>query len=62
MSYEGKFGLDDFELYRLAREFRKAVYRLIRQLPTEEKYCLGSQMRRAAISITNNLAEGHGRW
>jgi four helix bundle protein len=31
-------------------------------LPIEEKYCLGPQMRRAAVSITNNSAEGHGRW
>ncbi len=57
-----RFKLDDFELYRLAREFRKKVYRLIAQLPSVEKYCLGSQMRRAAVSVTNNIAEGHGRW
>jgi four helix bundle protein len=59
---EGQFRLDDFELYRHAREFRKKVYRLIRQLPAEEEYCLDRQMRRAALSITNNIAEGHGRW
>src|SRR5439155_10881361 len=35
---------------------------LIRQLPSEEKYCLANQMRRAAVSLTNNIAEGHGRW
>jgi four helix bundle protein len=59
---EGRFKLDDFELYRVAREFRKRVYVLIRQVPSEEKYCLEKQMRRAAVSITNNIAEGHGRW
>jgi four helix bundle protein len=59
---EGRFRLDDFELYRVAREFRKRVYRLIKQLPPEEKYCLANQMRRAAVSVTNNIAEGHGRW
>jgi four helix bundle protein len=59
---DGRFKLDDFELYKIAREFRKKVYCLIRQLPAEEKYALNGQMRRAALSVSNNIAEGHGRW
>jgi four helix bundle protein len=62
MMDEGRFRLDDFELYRTAREFRKRAYALVRQLPPEEKYALAVQMRRAAVSVTNNIAEGHGRW
>jgi four helix bundle protein len=62
MAYEGQFSLNSFELYNFARKFRIRTYRLIRQLPSEEKYCLGNQMRRAAVSVTNNVAEGHGRW
>ncbi len=38
------------------------IYRLIKELPVAEKYNLEDQMRRAALSITNNIAEGHGRY
>lgn len=62
MSEEPKYSLDDLELYQAAREFRKKIYRLVKLLPASERYCLEKQMRRAAVSITNNIAEGHGRW
>ncbi len=54
--------LDNFGLYQKARKFRQNVYKLIKQLPLEERYCLDQQMRRAIVSVTNNIAEGHGRW
>ncbi len=53
-------GFDGLEAYREAREFRKRVYKLIKQLPAQEKHCLVLQMQRAALSVTNNIAEGHG--
>jgi four helix bundle protein len=53
---------EDLEVYRAAREFRKAIYAVARDLPDFEKYGLASQMRRAAVSLTNNIAEGHGRF
>lgn len=53
---------EDLNVYRAAREFRKKIYEVARHLPDFEKYGLASQMRRAAVSLTNNIAEGHGRF
>ena len=58
----GYKSFEDLEVYKAAREFRKKIYKLIRGLPLAEKYNLGDQMRRAALSLTNNIAEGHGRY
>src|SRR5207253_6265086 len=53
---------EDLEVYQLAREFRKTMYRVAKKLPDIEKFGLASQMRRVALSLTNNIAEGHGRY
>ena len=53
---------EDLDVYQVAREFRKAIYRVARELPDLEKFGLASQMRRAAVSLANNIAEGHGRF
>src|SRR6266487_4517273 len=53
---------EDLEVYQVAREFRKKMYGVARRLPGFEKFALASQIRRAAVSLTNNMAEGHGRY
>jgi four helix bundle protein len=53
---------EDLEVYKAAREFRKAMSVVTRRLPEFEKYELGRQIRRTAVSLTNNIVEGHGRF
>lgn len=53
---------EDLEVYKKARQFRKEMYGAARKLPEFEKFELGRQIRRAAVSQTNNIAEGHGRY
>ena len=52
----------DLEVWKVARELRTAIYGLARTLPDFEKYELASQLRRAATSVTANIAEGYGRF
>ena len=54
-------GFQGLDVYQEARRLRHRVYELTRRLPGDEKYGLSSQMRRAAVSVTNNIAEGHGQ-
>ena len=53
---------EDLEVYKLAREFSRKVGKLIQKLPPVEDYNLKGQMRRAKLSVTNNIAEGYGRY
>ena len=41
--------------------FSKVVYAMIRAFPSEERYALADQIRRAVVSISSNIAEGCGR-
>ena len=45
-----------------ACEVRRFVYRLLKSFPKEEEFALCNQMRRAAVSVTSNIAEGMTRY
>ena len=51
----------ELEVWQRARELIRAVYEATQGFPREELFGLTSQMRRAAISIASNIAEGSGR-
>lgn len=57
-----EYSFEKLEVYILARKFRKKIYKLTKELPEGERYNLISQMCKAAVSLTNNIAEGHGRF
>jgi four helix bundle protein len=51
----------DLEVWQMGMDLVEDCYRLTRQFPREEQYGLTSQIRRAAVSIPANIAEGYGR-
>ncbi|HEX4029885.1 MAG TPA: four helix bundle protein [Terracidiphilus sp.] len=51
----------DLTVWQRSIQMTVAVYRLTQDFPREEIYGLTSQMRRAAVSVPSNIAEGHGR-
>jgi len=52
----------ELETWKFARALRRQIYSVTRAFPADEKYGLTSQMRRAGISATANIAEGYGRY
>ena len=51
----------DLRVWEAGIELVKAVYAVCAKLPREELYGLASQMKRAAVSVPSNIAEGHSR-
>jgi four helix bundle protein len=51
----------DLEVWQFGMEIVVRIYRATEAFPTHERYGLTSQMRRAAVSMPSNIAEGHAR-
>ena len=51
----------DLRVWRGAMDLTVLVYSITKRFPREETYGLASQMRRAAVSLPSNIAEGHTR-
>lgn len=51
----------DLDVWQRSVDLTVEAYRLASRLPVEEKFGLGSQLRRASVSVCANIAEGYGR-
>jgi four helix bundle protein len=54
-------GFKDLQVWQRSMELVLSVYNICKELPSEEKFALCSQMQRAAISVPSNIAEGYRR-
>lgn len=59
--YKNMNSFRNLNVYIKAKELVVKVYELLKKFPKEEQYALCDQLRRAAVSIPSNIAEGMGR-
>jgi four helix bundle protein len=55
------FGFEKLEVWQKAIEYADCVYDVTRRFPAEERFGLTSQLRRSAVAVSSNVAEGSGR-
>lgn len=56
-----KFKFENLEIWQDARKFAHMIYNLTKQFPSDERFGLTDQLRRAAVSVALNIAEGTNR-
>lgn len=56
-----RFRFEKLEVWQEARAINRLVYRLTKKFPRQEMFAMTSQIRRASISVSSNIAEGSGR-
>lgn len=55
------FRFENLEVWKLAKDFAGLIYSITRNFPDTEKFGMVTQLRRASISISMNIAEGSDR-
>jgi len=56
-----QFSFEKLDVWQLSRNLAVEIYKISNDFPKEEKYGLSSQIRRAVISVSSNIAEGSSR-
>lgn len=56
-----QYNFEKLEIWKQAREFCNKVYKRTDQFPRKENFCLIDQIRRSAVSVVLNIAEGSNR-
>jgi four helix bundle protein len=52
----------DLDVWKKAMRLAKRIYQVTQKFPTDERFGLTNQLRRAAVSVPSNIAEGHARF
>jgi len=55
------FGFENLAAYQRALDLVDSVYEILKTFPSEERFALCDQLRRAVVSVPSNIAEGLGR-
>ncbi len=57
-----EFSFEKLDVWKDAKDFVVKIYQLTEVYPNDEKFGLISQIKRASLSVTNNISEGTSRW
>ncbi len=57
-----EFNFEKLDVWQQSRQLVKEIYLLTKYFPDDEKYGLINQLRRAAVSVSSNIAEGNSRF
>ena len=55
------YSFEKLDVWQKSRALIKGIYRLTESFPSDEKFGLTNQLRRAGVSVASNLAEGTSR-